>query len=241
MPNHVYSKITVEDKYIGKLAEITKVGLMQYYKPMPIELDVKAPNRDHESAEHLTDTYGYPDWYSWRNANWGTKWAEYDVEDSDENSYCFSTAWNPVKGDIIQMLLKDIPSLSYSWEEEQGFGEEYEYENGEQTYFLEYGLPKFEYTPIEAIDYLTEDYTNAEGMHPSGYYSDLDLSSFLSRDFEEAKVILDNREKKLELDCFMHSIRDLPLDPLLLDKFLHEGFTRNLDTLNLFLKESYAQ
>ena len=35
MPNHVYSIISVEEKYIDKLEEISKVGLCRYYKPMP--------------------------------------------------------------------------------------------------------------------------------------------------------------------------------------------------------------
>ena len=38
MPNHVYNVITVEEKYAEKLAEIAKVGLCRYYKPMPEDL-----------------------------------------------------------------------------------------------------------------------------------------------------------------------------------------------------------
>ena len=39
MPNHCYAQITVEKKYEKKLAEIAKVGLCRYYRPMPEELE----------------------------------------------------------------------------------------------------------------------------------------------------------------------------------------------------------
>ena len=38
MPNHVYNSISVEEEYAEKLAEIAKVGLCRYYKPMPDDL-----------------------------------------------------------------------------------------------------------------------------------------------------------------------------------------------------------
>ena len=137
MPNHVYSIISVEEKYADKLKEIAAVGLCKYYKPMPEELDIQAPNRDFESAKMLTEKYGHPDWRSWRLEHWDTKWGCYESS-YDDGIYSFATAWSTVSEDIIEMLLKDIPTLHYQWEEEQGFGEEMEYENGEQTYFLKW-------------------------------------------------------------------------------------------------------
>lgn len=42
--------------------------------------------------------YGHPDWYSWANANWGTKWnaCETSVAGGDAaDSFSFQTAWAP--------------------------------------------------------------------------------------------------------------------------------------------------
>jgi hypothetical protein len=185
MPNHVYSIITVGEEYNDKLKEIAKVGLCKYYKPMPEELNnVKAPNRDLASAKELTKKYGHGDWYSWSNANWGTKWGCYDGE-YDDGLYRFTTAWGAVKDDIIQMLLKDIPTLTYQWEEEQGYGMESEYFNGEQSNYFEWDLPNFDETDNDEIQFLTEDYQNGEGCFKKGYYS-WSLDEYLGDTYEEA-------------------------------------------------------
>jgi len=184
MPNHVYSVISVEEKYADKLKEIAEIGLCKYYKPMPKELDVQAPNRNLALAEKLTEKYGHADWYSWRNANWGTKWGCYE-EDIEDGVYHFATAWSPVDDSIIEMLLKDIPSLCYQWEEEQGFGEEMEYENGEQTYHLSWDLPNWDETDNEDIQFLTSDHRNGEGVFKKGYYT-WGLSEYLGETYEEA-------------------------------------------------------
>jgi len=185
MPNNVFSQISVDEKYNDKLKEIAKVGLCSYYRPMPEELNaVKAPNRDLASAEELTKKYGHGDWYSWSNANWGTKWGCYD-EESDDGYYHFTTAWSPVKDTIIDMLLLDIPNFHYQWEEEQGYGVEVEYENGEEIYRLEWELPDFEETENDGIQFLSADYENGEGRFKKGYYS-WSLSEYLADTYEEA-------------------------------------------------------
>lgn len=184
MPNHVYSIISVEEKYADKLKEIAEIGLCKYYKPMPKELDIQAPNRNLALAEKLTEKYGHADWYSWSNANWGTKWGCYDGE-YDDGIYRFTTAWGAVKDDIIQMLLKDIPTLTYQWEEEQGYGMESEYFNGEQSNFFEWDLPDFDLTDNDEIQFLTEDYQNGEGCFKKGYYY-WSLDEYLGDTYEEA-------------------------------------------------------
>ena len=53
MPNHVYSIISVEEKYIDKLEEISKVGLCRYYMPMPLELEKSSsPCKIITAAQH---------------------------------------------------------------------------------------------------------------------------------------------------------------------------------------------
>ena len=39
------------------------------------------------------------------------------------------------------MLAKYIPTFKYHWEEEQGYGAESEYENGERVFYEEYDIP----------------------------------------------------------------------------------------------------
>lgn len=43
------------------------------------------------------EQYGYPTWYEWDIANWGTKWNAYDfaATDDDGNVLEFNTAWSP--------------------------------------------------------------------------------------------------------------------------------------------------
>lgn len=186
MPNHVYNIISVEEKYADKLEEIVKVGLCKYYKPMPKELDVTSPNRDVALAEKLTKKYGHADWYSWRAEHWGTKWGCYDTEDSERGIYRYTTAWSPVNDQIIELLLKDIPSLTFFWEEEQGFGQEEEYLDGEKTHFFEWDLPSWEDTKNDEIQFLSEDYTNTEGTFSKGYYLNYNLHEYLAEELEDA-------------------------------------------------------
>jgi hypothetical protein len=152
---------------------------------MPKELDVQAPNRDLALSNKLMEKYGHSDWYSWRLEHWGTKWGCYDAENSSRGLYVYTTAWSTVDDSIIKMLLKDIPTFIYQWEEEQGFGEEMEYENGEQTYHLSWDLPNWDETDNEDIQFLTSDHRNGEGFFKKGYYT-WGLSEYLGETYEEA-------------------------------------------------------
>ena len=46
MPNHVINNIVVEKKYATILEEISKVGLLEYIKPMPKSLDTSDVTED---------------------------------------------------------------------------------------------------------------------------------------------------------------------------------------------------
>lgn len=63
------------------------------------------------AAENIKK-YGHKDWYSWRNANWGTKWNAYDVKyiahDDTHLVLEITTAW-------------DTPREIWAALEEQGF------------------------------------------------------------------------------------------------------------------------
>ena len=65
-------------------------------------LKITAPNRT--NPEEMTKQYGFPDWYSFRVAKWGTKWdigskrgsdGSISRDDSNTVSGSFSSAWSP--------------------------------------------------------------------------------------------------------------------------------------------------
>tara|TARA_B100000768_G_scaffold98073_1_gene91474 strand:- start:122 stop:769 length:648 start_codon:yes stop_codon:yes gene_type:complete len=210
MPNHCYAWITVQEKYEKKLQEIAKVGLCRYYRPMPEELvQTTSPTRvvtekeyakqmkENETAkfksypitkdrrQYLLDNYGYDNWYDWAYKNWGTKWGCYDNE-CDDGMYRFTSAWGPIDDSIIELLSKDIPTFSYSYEEEQGWGAEFEVEDGEIVNSLEWETPDWEETDHDDIQYLSNDYENGEGKFSKGYYNDYCLSDYLGGTIEES-------------------------------------------------------
>lgn len=51
--------------------------------------------------------YGYPTWYEWSTATWGTKWNAYHQDFEEPNILWFDTAWNGVPL-LIQKLSGDI-------------------------------------------------------------------------------------------------------------------------------------
>jgi len=109
------------------------------------------------------------DWYSWNNRNWGTKWdvAKHDGSDSDtyldqhmsegEDQwlvYRFDTAWAPPVPAMIE-LSKLVPNcvVTLDWQEEQGFGGEIEFVNGEITADSEYESKCPECDSIDTLEY----------------------------------------------------------------------------------------
>lgn len=195
MPNHVYCTISVEEKYADKLKEIAEVGLARYYKPRPEELEkTTSPARigeniTKEESDRLIELYGHNNWYDWALHNWGTKWGCYGNEYAD-GMYDFSTAWSPLDIEILDMLAKDIPNFTYQWEEEQGYGQEIEYIDGESHLLLEWDIPEWESTDNDEIYLLKYDYQNAEGKFQSGYYRDGFLTDYLSDNYEKAIELL---------------------------------------------------
>ena len=71
----------------------------------------------------LKDTYGFEDWYSWRVANWGTKWDcdtfYVNEHDGDCLEVNYSTAWSPNEG-FIKFASQVYPSLKFRLAYEEG-------------------------------------------------------------------------------------------------------------------------
>ena len=105
-------------------------------------------------------------WYDWNIRNWGCKW---DVGIADDNhfvdtsmdelkdggvQYNFDTAWSP-PSEAIEKLSSQHPNLTFKlyYEEEQGWGAEVEYINGEGKTILEYDDRCHECSEINSMDY----------------------------------------------------------------------------------------
>ena len=145
MPNWVLNRITTKKEHFAELKKISKTGIARYYKPMPEELkNTRAPqkitkNNTQEDIDQIIMKYGVSDWYDWAVSNWGTKWGccENEIENDE---YWYKTAWAPLSLDLIKMLSKDIPEFNYTWEEEQGFGQDWVCKNGQLKMIKEWGV-----------------------------------------------------------------------------------------------------
>lgn len=131
MPNWCYNRTTfshVDPKQIDLIVNILHDevnggnGLLQSLLPCPMELLDTIPhevNGDVRREANL-EKYGFPDWYEWRVANWGTKW-DLSVDDtgperkSPTEVYLeYETAWAP-------------PLAAYAKLKEMGYTIESEY------------------------------------------------------------------------------------------------------------------
>jgi len=111
MPNHITNQITVYGA--TSIQDIMKVvgsvdddgnEMFDFNKiiPMPEELhntpSVSYPKGDPRQAEQAAliaknvELYGYPTWYEFANAEWGTKWNAYEFENNGD-TIVFHTAW----------------------------------------------------------------------------------------------------------------------------------------------------
>ncbi len=115
-------------------------------------IDMNDPDWFIKSVEHAKTQ---KDWYSWNNSNWGTKW-DVAVRDDDEYPntelleykseghdnwlvYKYETAWSPAVT-ILTKLSNLVPNclLTLEFEEETGWGGEYEIVRGNVTELVEY-------------------------------------------------------------------------------------------------------
>lgn len=67
------------------------------------------------SCVHNIVKYGYPTWFEWRKANWGTKWNAYYTELKNGNEIWFTTAWQNVNDKIIRKLSSAFPDVLFEY------------------------------------------------------------------------------------------------------------------------------
>lgn len=73
--------------------------------------------KDRQEALQLGETYlenrkkyGYPTWFEWSIATWGTKWNAYNQSFEEPNILWFDTAWNGVP-----QLIQNFPKYFRMW------------------------------------------------------------------------------------------------------------------------------
>lgn len=133
MPNWCSNTLTLthdDPAEIQRAIQAFTAGrLLDEFMPTPADLDIEASFGTNDPKlqklyEANIEKYGFPNWYDWRVANWGTKW---DVscdcppepgENDKTVTLSFDTAWAP-------------PCNWYAFMNEQGFGvTAYYYEPG---------------------------------------------------------------------------------------------------------------
>ena len=121
-------------------------------QPSRLGLSTDSPDWFAKEVEHAKTQ---KDWYNWNTSNWGTKWdvavtdndkyhdtelLEYESK-GDDNwlVYKYNTAWSPAVT-VLTKLSNLVPNslLTLEFEEETGWGGEYEIVRGEVKELVEY-------------------------------------------------------------------------------------------------------
>lgn len=239
----IQDELTRKQKTILKKIEERK-SICDYYKPRPKALDktssppkiVSKKEREKQMRENrkkdctfktypltkkmaddLMRKYGHADWYHWSldGKNWGTKWGDCSLDWENENLLTFESAWSPISQSILDLFAKDFPNFIFTYEEEQGWGGEITYEDGEWENDFEYDCPAWEDTGeywvskkgklIEKeqkgstymgyLTKLTEEHPQYED-DGIGYYADYS-HDFLGKTLEDVKETIKSEQEVL--------------------------------------------
>lgn len=196
--NQPVTKYYPEHKFDNDTKEHTLVPSVQHYSnPVfsfwnviaPTDLDTYFGQHTFEPVPEGTDILAKirndfatkSDWYNWNVRNWGTKWdiavednekfAETELEDNgDSLLYRFSTAWSPVF-EVFDVLSSQYPTLDfdYEYEEEQGWGGNAVYHNGEMITHSQYDIPS---SHADYVERNRECSCEVEGDYPQFWYED---------------------------------------------------------------------
>ena len=102
-------------------------SVLDFSKILP-EPDYDKPKKDgtHNNGVQTELHSVMPDWWTWRNDNWGTKWNLAPTHDGDLTAYItvedrediiqleFDTAWSPPSG-IYEAIVDKYPEISINW------------------------------------------------------------------------------------------------------------------------------
>ena len=134
MPNWCSNEVTIEGtkedmaKFVEEcFTDFKGTPVLDFAKVIP-EPDYDKPKKDgtHNNGVQTELSSVMPDWWNWRNDNWGTKWnlvpnsegnlSGYDFVDSGEDyiQLEFETAWSPPNG-IYNEIWAKYPDLTVNW------------------------------------------------------------------------------------------------------------------------------
>ena len=148
------------------------ITMEEYVKqPKRAGTDMKDPDWFSKEIEHAKTQ---SDWYNWNTSNWGTKWdvgvsngEEYpDTEllehksEGDDNwlIYKYNTAWSPAVTILTKLsLLVPNSLLTLEFEEETGWGGEYEIVRGDVKELVEYDNQCRDCDATDQMDYCEND------------------------------------------------------------------------------------
>ena len=226
MPNWVYNTLVVS----GKPADIKKFA-DKARTPRPIRDDNGVSNGETDDElsfwnfiappEEKHDLYfgradGTEDkewnWYSWNNANWGTKWdandvsmsPEYDELDDTTHSlnYYFSTAWS-IPEPVFSAMINQHTELHFHLRgvEEQGWGVEFSGSDGSYGVDVEWDIPCSHKEWVDTDKEGSCRCANGFGEDEENWYSDCprEKQEFVVIVQKSYRVIADTAENAYEL------------------------------------------
>jgi hypothetical protein len=160
MPNWVYNSISMTGD-VKKLKQIKdllgkpykgvdngEINFLNLIAPPDEAWSAYANPEEQRLSQEAKKANPY-NWYDWNSQNWNTKWNARETnaelfEDSQQLVLDFSTAWSPpepVVEALAQACINLKLEMTYRWEEEQGFGEEWELNGDEWTLMGEWDIP----------------------------------------------------------------------------------------------------
>jgi hypothetical protein len=140
-------------------------------QPKRLGVDINDPTW---FAQEMAHAQTQKDWYNWNTSNWGTKWdvavtdddkypdtelLEYKSEGDDHwVVYKYNTAWSPAVS-VLVTLSNLVPNslLTLEFEEETGWGGEYEILRGNVTICQEYDNKCRDCDELNTLDYCEND------------------------------------------------------------------------------------
>jgi len=124
----------------------------------------------YSNGEQTGNTAG--NWYNWNNKYWGIKWdaSVQGVErDTELLTYNFDSPWGPPDPEMFLEMSEKFPFIAFthSYEEEQGWGGEYEFQNGDISESNEWDIPSCHAEYVErGRDCICEFEDDPEYLYP---------------------------------------------------------------------------
>lgn len=116
MPNICWWTITFYNpskelrEYLRDISKNKNASIEEFVCPMPPDIKTSTLPNSWSDA-----------WHDWSCKNRGSKWGTYDhyiqEDKDDEIEITFSTAWSPIKDEILEKLSQHCDSLEYYFEE----------------------------------------------------------------------------------------------------------------------------